>query len=395
MVVTRARRTPALRGLALVGAALAVGLGAVGLSGVLSATGSSFPAATPQAACGPGAREETGLQGRVPQADYDSGRAAKGYRCNTRQVAHQGRTGGFKVLRYTDAHGHTCAFYDSTLLFPKDSAFQLVSGEGMGLVVLDMDDPRNPRKTATLTTAAMDTPHESVLVNQRRGLLAAVSGNAATLPGVFDLYDVRTDCRHPRLLSSTPAAILGHESGWSPDGLTFYASSTSGQTLVALDLTDPTSPTPVFTQARVVSDLSWPEHSIPQVPQPFTRNGRDYLLEVDEFANYSLSAGADQSSAPVGAARIIDVTEPERPVVVSNLRLQVHQPGARRGPQQDDPGARIPVQGYAAHYCSVPYARNPRVVACSMILSGLRIFDISRLTRPREVGYFNEPLTPR
>ena len=445
MVVTRARRTPALRRLALVGAALVVGLGAVGLSGVLSATGSSFPAATPQAACGPGAREETGLQGRVPQADYDSGRAARGYRCNTRQVSHQGRTGGFKVLRYTDVRGHTCAFYDSTLLFPKDSAFQLVSGEGMGLVVLDMDDPRNPRKTATLTTAAMDTPHESVLVNQRRGLLAAVSGNAATLPGVFDLYDVRTDCRHPRLLSSTPAAILGHESGWSPDGLTFYASSTSGQTLVALDLSDPTSPTPVFTQAgvnyhgmrvspdgrtlyvanvgnsdagarfstgglrildvsqiqdrvpnpqaRVVSDLSWPEHSIPQVPQPFTRNGRDYLLEVDEFANYSLSAGADQSSAPVGAARIIDVTDPERPAVVSNLRLQVHQPSARRGPQQDDPGARIPVQGYAAHYCSVPYARNPRVVACSMILSGLRIFDISRLTRPREVGYFNEPLT--
>ena len=88
MVVIRARRTPALRRLALVGAALAVGLGTVGLSGVLSATGSSFPAATPQAACGPGAREETGLQGRVPQADYDSGRAARGYRCNTRQVSH-------------------------------------------------------------------------------------------------------------------------------------------------------------------------------------------------------------------------------------------------------------------------------------------------------------------
>jgi hypothetical protein len=445
MVVPRTRRTPALRRLAIVAAVLAVGLAGVGLSGALSATGSSFPAATPQAACGPGAREETDIQGRVPQADFDSGRAAKGYRCNTRQVSHQGRTGGFKVLRYTDARGHTCAFYDSTLLFPKDSVFQLVSGEGIGVVVLDMADPRKPRKTATLRTAAMDTPHESVLVNQRRGLLAAVSGNAATLPGVFDLYDVKADCRHPRLLSSTPAAILGHESGWSRDGRTFYASSTSGQTLVALDLTDPTTPTPIFTQAgvnyhgmrvspdgrtlyvanvgnpdagarfstgglrildvseiqdrepdpqvHVVSDLSWPEHSIPQVAQPFTRNGRDYLLEVDEFANYSLSAGVDQSSAPVGAARIIDVTNPEKPVVVSNLRLQVHQPGARRGPQQDDPGARIPVQGYAAHYCSVPYARNPKVVACSMILSGLRIFDISKLTRPREVGYFNRPIT--
>ena len=445
MVVTRARRTPAFRRLAIVGAALAVGLTGVGLSGVLSATGSSFPAATPQAPCGPGAREETDLQGRVPQADYDSGRAARGYRCNTRKVAHQGRTGGFKVLRYTDARGHTCAFYDSTLLFPKDSVFQFAAGEGIGVVVLDMEHPRHPRKTTTLTTGAMDSPHESVLLNKRRGMLAAVSGNAATLPGVFDLYDVRSNCRHPKLLSSTPAAVLGHESGWSPDGLTFYASSTGGQTLVALDLTDPTAPTPIFEQAgvnyhgmrvsrdgrtlyvanignsdsgasfssgglrivdvseiqdrkpdpqvRVIQDLTWPEHSIPQVPQPFTRHGRDYLLEVDEFANYSLTAGADQSSAPVGAARIIDVTIPEKPVIVSNLRLQVHQPGARKGPQRNDPGAQIPVQGYAGHYCSVPYARNPKVVACSMILSGLRIFDISDLDRPREVGYFNKPLT--
>ena len=71
----------------------------------MSATGSSFPAPTPQARCGPGSRPETDIQGRVPQRDYDSGRAAKGYRCNTRQVSHQGRTGGFKVLRYTDAPG--------------------------------------------------------------------------------------------------------------------------------------------------------------------------------------------------------------------------------------------------------------------------------------------------
>jgi hypothetical protein len=445
MVIRSARRAPSLRRLGVVVATLVVGLTGLGLSGVMSATGSSFPAATPRAACGPGAREETDLQGRVPQRDYTSGRAAEGYRCNTRQVSHEGRTGGFKVLRYTDTRGHTCAFYDSTLLFPKDAPFQFTAGDGIGVVVLDMDHPRHPRRTTTLRTVGMDTPHESVLVNQRRGLLGAVSGNAATLPGVLDLYDVRTNCRHPRLLSTTPVG-LGHESGWSPDGRTFYASSTGGQTLVALDLSDPTAPRPVFEQAgvnyhgmrvsrdgrtlyvanigdnfdtgarfangglrildvseiqdrvqdpqvHVIKDLTWPEMSIPQVPQPFTRNGRDYLLEVDEFANYSLRGSLDQSSAPVGAARIIDVTDPRRPRVVSNLRLQVHQPGARRGPERNDPGAAVPVQGYAAHYCSVPYQRNPRVVACSMILSGLRIFDISRLARPREVGYFNRPLT--
>ena len=202
---------------------------------------------------------------------------------------------------------------------------------------------------------------------------------------------MRSNCRHPRLLSSTPTAVLGHESGWSPDGLTFYASSTGGQTLVALDLTDPTAPKPIFEQAgvnyhgmrvsrgrpdrstsptsatpstgarfssgglrildvseiqdrkpnpqvHIIKDLTWPEHSIPQVPQPFTRNGRDYLLEVDEYANYSLTAGADQAKAPVGAARIIDVTDPQhrRSSPTCGSRCTSRPPA--RGPRRTTPG---------------------------------------------------------
>ncbi len=378
----------------------------------------------------------------MPSSDYSSGRAARGYRCNTRQVSHQGSTGGFKVLRYRDARGNTCAFYDSTLLFPKDVLFN--AAKGLGVVVLNMNHPDRPRKTATLTSPAMLSPHESVLLNKRRGLLGAVMGNPGTTAGILDLYDVRTNCRHPKLLSSTPTAVLGHESGWSPDGRTFYASSTGGQTFVAIDVSDPTRPVPLFEQVgvnyhglrvsndgrrlyvanisnstgaqisaaglrildvseiqerkpdpqvRVLSDLTWPEVSIPQVAEPFTKNGHQYLFEVDEYANYSPAGGADQASSPVGAARIIRVDDPRHPRVVSNLRLQVHQPWARKGDQKNDPGAALPVQGYAGHYCSVPRRHAPRIAACSMIVSGLRIFDISDLTHPVEVGYFNRPLT--
>ena len=42
----------------------------------------------------------------------------------------------------------------------------------------------------------------------------------ATAPGVVDVYDVSQDCRHPVLKSSTPLGVLGHESGFSPDGRT-------------------------------------------------------------------------------------------------------------------------------------------------------------------------------
>ncbi|MCW2764370.1 MAG: hypothetical protein JWO11_329 [Nocardioides sp.] len=441
--VTAQRRRGAVRRLAVAVLAVVAGLAALGLPGLVSATGASFPAATPQRDCGPGARPETGIQGRVPLSDYTTGRVDRGYRCNTRQVSHQGSTGGFKVLRYTDRRGNTCAFYDSTLLFPKDLLFN--AAKGLGVIVLDMNDPARPRQTATLTTPGMLSPHESLLLNKKRGLIGAVLGNPLTNVGILDLYDVRSDCRHPRLKSSTPTAILGHESGWSPDGKTYYAASTGGQTFVAIDVTDPSNPQRIFQQfgvnyhglrlsddgntmyvanignptgarissgglrildvseiqgresdpkVHVVADLSWPEHSIPQVAEPFTRNGKPYLLEVDEFSNFGLDGGPTQANAPVGAARIIDISNPKRPAVVSELRLAVHQPAARKGAQQLDPGALVPVQGYAGHYCSVPKRDNPRIVACSFILSGLRIFDISRLNRPVEVGYFNEPTVP-
>ncbi len=441
MVVARTSHSKNLRRLGLTVVALALGGTLLGAGSFASPTGRSFPAPTPQAQCGPGAREETDIQGRVPSSDYDSGRVKKGYRCNTRPVAHQGKTGGFKVIRYRDDSGHTCAYYDSTLLFPKDILMN--AAEGLGVIVLDMSDPERPEQTATLVSAAMQSPHESVLLNKKRGLLAAVLGNAGTNAGILDVYDVKTDCRNPQLLSSTPAAVLGHESGFAPDGRTFYAASSGGQTLVAIDLTDPAAPTPVFEQfgvnyhglrlsddgrtlyvanignptdgafssgglrildvsqiqdrvadpeVEVLSDLTWPEHSIPQVAEPFTRGGTPYLLEVDEFANYNLAGGPDQSAAPVGAARIIDISDPRHPFIVSNLRLAVHQPKARKGEQQDDPGAVSPVQGYAGHYCSLPTRKNPKLVACSMIASGLRIFDISNLAKPKEVGYFNKPV---
>ena len=56
-----------------------------------------------------------------------------------------------------------------------------------------------------------------------------------------------------------------------------------------------------------------------------------------------------------------------------------------------DPGASSIVHSYTGHYCSVPTRSNPRIAACSMIGSGLRLFDISDVKRPREVGYFNQP----
>jgi hypothetical protein len=442
VVPSRSRAAAARRLLVVLALLLTLGLGWAA-NGSFGAADPGPAPAVPTADCGPGSMPETSIQGRVPKADYLSGRASQGYTCNAEQVAHQGASGGFKTLRYTDAQGHTCAFYDSTLLIGRDVVANLLSGDGLGVVVLDMTNPAQPRRTANLTSPAMLTPHESLLVNADRGLLIAEMGTAATLPGVLDIYDVRTDCRHPKRLSTTLSSLFGHESGFAPDGMTYYASGTAAG-FAAIDVSDPRRPRTIFQQLGVqyhgmrlsddgrtlyaahigdpgptgitggglrildvsqiqdrvshpkvptVSDLVWHGASIPQVAEPFTRDGHQYLFEVDEFVDLFSAAGLiDPSRSPVGAARIINVDDPRHPVVVSDVRLAVHQPDVHAGEQIKDPGAWFPAQGYAAHYCGMPTRDNPDIAGCSMILSGLRLFDMRDVEHPREVAYFNMPV---
>jgi hypothetical protein len=62
-----------------------------------------------------------------------------------------------------------------------------------------------------------------------------------------------------------------------------------------------------------------------------------------------------------------------------------------RASQLNDPGADSSLQGYAGHYCAVPKRRDPGIVACTFILSGLRVFDIRDPLHPREIAYYNAP----
>ena len=145
-------------------------------------------------------------------------------------------------------------------------------------------------------------------------------------------------------------------------------------------------------QVRVVGEVSWPGISIPQVAEPFTRDGHQYLLEVDEFTDWFGDGWkVDFLNGPVGAARIINVDDPTEPFVVSDIRLEVHEPENRTPDLFADPGARSVVGGYAAHYCSVAGRDQPALAGCSMLGSGLRIFDITDVEHPREVAYFNAP----
>ncbi|MDX1510104.1 MAG: hypothetical protein R3249_02050 [Nitriliruptorales bacterium] len=422
----------------VVGTVLLTGLPAIG-DGHLTLEG------VPRADCGPGSDPETAEQGRIPPADRASGRADRPYTCNTELVGHHGSTGGFKVFRYIDQKGTECAFYDSTILLPVNVLDQ--ASTGFGVIVLDMTDPSNPVATTTLTTPAMLSPHESLVLHEGRGLLAAVLGTAATYPGLVDIYDVSEDCTQPQLLSSTPVGFLGHESGMAPDGMTLYVASTATGFSAAVDISDPTLPVPLWVGTRnshginisddgsrgyftpidienrgvipsngqfrggvaiydtsaiqeraanpepvLISETTWPEASIPQIAIPVTIDGHPYLVELDEYVSFRNFTSPD---AVPGAGRIIDISDETAPHVVSNIRLEVHDPAIRAAedlandfPFPEAAGAL----GYVGHYCAVPQREDPGIVACGMTASGMRVFDIRDPHNPREIAYFNAPV---
>lgn len=412
---------------ALAGAVAAVVLAALPAAGQAPDPAGPDVQPTPRAECGPGSNPETSAQGRVPKEDFDSGRSRQGYWCNMELLSRDGESGGYKVERYVDKAGRECAYYDTTLLFP-GNAGNLSSGELTGVAVLDMTDPRKPVRTTNLLTPAMQSPHESMALNHKRGLLVAVSANPVFYPGVIDIYDLTADCRNPVLKASAPVGVLGHESSFAPDGNTFYVAALHAPAVTAVDVSNPTVPKVLGVyphlshgigvsddgnrlymatysnqfnnqtrgmvifdvsdiqarkpnpQMREVSRLTWATVSTPQINIPVTIGGKPYLIEMDEFGG----------GAKVGAARIIDISDEKAPRVVSNLRLEVNQASAQEE-YAEDPGFTDAFQGYEGHYCSVPQREDPGIVACTFILSGLRVFDIRDPLKPREIAYFNMP----
>ena len=356
-------------------------------------------------------------------------------------MGRQGATGGFKVERYVDAAGHVCAFYDSTLLFPKDVLMQ--AAKGLGVVVLDMSNPAKPVRPTSWSRRAMLSPHESLLLNTKRGLLGAELGNPATNVSVLDLYDVRTDCRHPQLLSTTPTGAFGHESGFAPDGRTYYITGTAGNTFQAVDVSNPRQPKVIYTQygvnyhglrvsndgrhlyvanignsgdgsfasgglrildvsqiqarkanptVTVLSSLTWPEGRSRRPPS------RSPATATATCSSSTSTPTTPPPVAPTSPARrsarrgsSTSRTRGTRRWSPTSGSPCTSPPRAPRPAER--PRCAQPVQGYAAHYCSMPTRTNPNLVACSMILSGLRIFDIRDLAHPKEVGYFNHPIT--
>ena len=398
----------------------------------------------PKAICGPNDRVETGLQGQTTLAERLSGDSELGYNCNLELVGQsQGEGSKWQMASFED-----CAYYG------QDNNFNNPLTQHPGVVVLDASDPRNPLVTEYLTSRAMQDPHESLKVNEKRKLLGATKGPGfgPTAPAdrQFAFYDVQSDCTQPKLLSEVDVpGHSGHAGDFAPDGMTYWG--TGGGGITAMDISDPSNPRLIGRflhrthdisisedgtraylaqqgnfvpfgapgpnglvildvsdiqfrrpnpQPRVISTLFWQDGGVAQQAFPVTYRGRPHLIFTDETgAGPATPASAAKAEAcrlglpPFGFARIIDISNETKPKIIARLMLEVHDP-ANCGRVLNDfvPDiADLDFYGYSSHYCTVDKAENPKMLACAYLGAGLRVFDIRDPYHPREIAYYKPP----
>jgi hypothetical protein len=397
-----------------------------------------------RANCGPGSDPETGLQGQVPLVERQDGRSRRGYSCN---LELQGRYQGEGSSWVSPSYGH-CAYLSTAF-----AGLGTLTKRSQGVQVVDVSDPGHPRRSATLTSPGMLTgTWESLKVNERRGLLAGVSGGPVMGALFFDVYDIKQDCAHPRLLNklrlgssggggsdglpligspggrviaeslkpTLPANILGHEGGWAPDGRTYYATSGVGSLMTAIDVSDPDAPRIIYEglQGLAVNhglsvsrdgDRLYLARAFPagflvlDVSDIQQRRQVPTIRQVSETTWDVLGVG--QATIPISyggtphlvtfdefaaaGPRIYDISDERRPRLVRQLTLETQQDRHVEDRRADTTGNGL--FGYDTHYCAVDREEDPTALACGYFQSGIRVFDIRDPRKPRELAYFNPP----
>jgi hypothetical protein len=397
------------------------------------------------ARCGREDTPETGIQGDVPLADQQSGRAAQGYNCGLALVGHDdlGGQGGGDMAWSGD-----CAYVRS----------------GAGIKVVDVSDPAAPVVVETLPITISSENIHAVTTRHRALLVAAgigPNGNGRA-PVPVTVWDVR-DCTDPRQLGTVdfPGANV-HNIELTPDATRIYGSLPL-QVADITDLGDPSTWTvrdfqcevaaqaePGFTgilfvpfaldrpqcahqlahefefnpagtrtyiggqisgefatqqdpqhrpwhteqELRVVDISVWPPTVVSTVPgaghgiRRATIRGRDFLLHSNENVNPDVSTAngciPDTALPVAGAAQafLTDISDERAPRTVSELELAINDP-AHCADQQAS-GVKSTV-----HWNDVDDPDRTRFAMLPMGNAGLRIFDVRRPEAPTEVAYFN------
>jgi hypothetical protein len=211
-------------------------------------------------------------------------------------------------------------------------------------------------------------------------------------------------------MTNSPIGKSPHGLSVSPDGTRLYAvgfdtgspadvvnpNFKANTGFITLDVSDiqARKPKPEF---RVLSSAAYKDGNLAQHTIITKINGNPYVVMVDEAGSAGLASVASAKAAcaaglsPFPLARIYDMRDETKPVLVSKLKLETHD--VKNCDTVLPDVADLAVFTYGSHYCSVDDTANATAMACSYWNSGVRVFDIRNPAEPKEIAYFNPPGT--
>ena len=281
-------------------------------------------------------------------------------------------------------------------------------------------DCRSPQLMASLQVG---TGTDGGLVQDVKGHEGNVAPDGLTY-WVGDLVNRRyhavdiTNTSKPKLISTWSIDELGvgstvHGLSLSADGNRAYAVAlgftAAGAVLdpnavlnngfVVLDTTEvqQRKPNP---QIKLISKALFKDGSVAQHTIPIKIDGKPYVVMVDEGGSGGIGfTGSDQMQraldacaaglAPFPMARLFDISDEKNPRQVTTFALETHDPKNCSKVLPDTTG--LGIFTYGSHYCSVDNRENATALACSYFNSGIRVFDIRKPEKVREVAYYNPP----
>jgi hypothetical protein len=404
-------------------------------------------AAIPIAHCRQGDKTESGLQGLTTPAEIAAGKATQGFNCNMDLVGqYQGEGASWQLTAWKN-----CAYFDQRLntanlanpgtvvvdvsnpAQPKATAW--LSDNAM----LDPWESLKVNAARQLLGAAQRPSTGFAIYDISQDCAHPVQKSFINIPGAFGhtgqwapdgktyyITPLRvdqtliavdtTDTANPKVIPcaagsygcgangffTAPSADYGtarwHDLDFSKDGNTAYLSmlatgaTAAANGLAILDVSDfqQRRPNPAF---RPIGKVTWDDGSVgAQQALPIRIKGKPYILFADESGGPA--SGCAQGKSAAGFPRLIDISDPTKPVTVAKLMLDIHDPAncmvAATTPVTNNAGTSGPF-GFSCHYCNVDDVDDAKIAACSCFAAGWRVFDISDVNYPREIAYFKPP----
>jgi hypothetical protein len=293
----------------------------------------------------------------------------------------------------------------------------LVAGQtdGPNFSVYDISDCRHPVLKGGVDFSSSTFHHMGNFAPDGKTYYASQNGPRHSLYP----FDV-SDPTHPQALP--PWVYLGdgapHSLNLNPDGflpgvpegtLLFAGQAGSfpftagADGLVVQDVSDYQfrRPNP---QIRIISKLFWTDQGTADSMIPVKIKGHPYLISTDEAGGASGAGGWEaacmRGASAFGYPQIIDIADVTNPKIVAKLRLEVSDPANCESLRLETPpdvpgtapGTNLPAisgtTNYSEEACVADNPDDTKMLACGAQNAGLRVFDVSDPTHPKEIAYW-------